>query len=211
MAWGLQSHSLQHRRPRSPPRPGTEHDSAKLRVQLPPRAPTKTPARSDTRGHVWDAPVICNAWSLGSPRVPECSQREAVTALSHLYRERWNTDTHMRSKSVSFNFPLCSDWRRIRSAQGQLEVGVFGSQRAFDPCACAKMVCAGSNRGGGEVGGLTPALTLRPGLGRIMAPSLLLLSLPWPVRPGPLHRCWELLQRQLQQCWNGFASPQWGP
>ncbi|XP_031198187.1 39S ribosomal protein L32, mitochondrial-like [Mastomys coucha] len=44
-----------------------------------------------------------------------------------------------------------------------------------------------------------------------MAPSLLLLllSLPWPVRPGSLQRCWELLQHQLQQSWSRFASPQW--
>lgn len=55
------------------------------------------------------------------------------------------------------------------------------------------------------------ALRPRPALVRNMAPSLLLLSLPWPVRSGPLHRCWELLQRQLKQTWSGFASPQWAP
>lgn len=60
------------------------------------------------------------------------------------------------------------------------------------------------------MGGLIHALRPRPALARNMAPSLLLLSLPWPVRSGPLHRCWELLQRQLQQNWSGFASPQWG-
>ncbi|KAK7826022.1 hypothetical protein U0070_009903 [Myodes glareolus] len=43
-----------------------------------------------------------------------------------------------------------------------------------------------------------------------MAVSLLLLSFPWPARPGPLRRCWELLQ-QLKQNWNGLASPQWAP
>lgn len=76
----------------------------------------------------------------GVPRVPECSQREAVTALCHLYPESRNTATHMRNKSVSFNFffSLCSDWRRIRSSQGQLEVEVFRSRPAFDPYACAR-------------------------------------------------------------------------
>ncbi|XP_051023891.1 39S ribosomal protein L32, mitochondrial [Acomys russatus] len=44
-----------------------------------------------------------------------------------------------------------------------------------------------------------------------MAPALLLLSLRWPARPGPLRQCWELLQRQLQQSWNTFACPQWAP
>lgn len=58
------------------------------------------------RDHVWGAPVICDTWNPGSPGVPECSQREAVTAFCHLYPESRNTATHMRSKSVSFNFFL---------------------------------------------------------------------------------------------------------
>lgn len=74
-----------------------------------------------------------------------------------------------------------------------------------------KVACACSERGSGEVGGLTHALSPRPALVGNMAPSLLLLSLPWRVRPGPIQMCWELLQRQLQQSWSGFASPQWAP
>lgn len=74
--------------------------------------------------------------------------------------------------------------------------------------------CARKPKGGSahalsrEAGKRGPGRHLCPE--RNMAISLLLLSFPWPARPGPLRRCWELLL-QLRQNWNGLASPQWGP
>ncbi|XP_008834502.1 39S ribosomal protein L32, mitochondrial [Nannospalax galili] len=44
-----------------------------------------------------------------------------------------------------------------------------------------------------------------------MAPALVLMALRWPGGPGRLRKCWELLQRQLQQSWSGFTSPPWAP
>ncbi|MBZ3885690.1 39S ribosomal protein L32, mitochondrial [Sciurus carolinensis] len=43
-----------------------------------------------------------------------------------------------------------------------------------------------------------------------MASGLLLLVVP-PAAQGLLRRCWDLMQRKLQQNWPGFPTPPWEP